>query len=119
MFSDPDHRIATLAARLGDLEARMVDHDRQHRQHRNDINALYEQLPRTGGRVTGWTTPLGPRYGWLQCPNCWGVVSTLAIRQQVLSGGCPTCVEPVCGHPVDPATVTRLRRSGPRGGGGR
>jgi hypothetical protein len=116
-FNDFDERIATLAARVGSLEARMVEHDRRHRQHRNDIDGLYDGLPRTGGRqanlrVTEWVRPLSRRYGSLECPNCGSSVSTSEIRQQVLSGGSPTCVNPVCGHPVDLATVTRLRHCG-------
>jgi hypothetical protein len=84
----------------------MVDYDRRHRQHRNDIDALYERLARierheTSPRVTGMTRRGSHRSrGSVECRNCEHVVTSLEIRQQVLSGSSPTCVNPVCCFPL-------------------
>ncbi|EWM15287.1 hypothetical protein KUTG_05591 [Kutzneria sp. 744] len=114
-FNDLDNQGDGLAARVSRLEARVADQARQHRQHRNDIDAIYERLPAAGERpvalrVTGWTTSVGPRYGSLDCPMCASPALVVELRKQAQADGGARCPNPACGHPVDPAAL-RLRVS--------
>ncbi|MEU3767894.1 hypothetical protein AB0E55_22820 [Amycolatopsis keratiniphila] len=113
-FDDSAQQIAWLSARVGDLERRVADHDRLHRQHRGDIDDLYELQPpspqvRSTAPTTEWTKPPFPSGSYLRCPWCWHCAPVVEVfYRQMAEGRAPAC--PECSHLVDTSTLVRLRQ---------